>query len=139
MFLIDSRLAHLSLVLWRKCDVQKAVGRYFSWKKEVMFLYFRVHELTSKDWNLFLRYESPKCKYALNLAWHSPISDWSDVTAQSYRREPTAPLARRAETALPGLLPPDAPFAGGQTHGRSMRSHLPVSLQQSQSSLSESD
>lgn len=75
VFLIDSCLAHRSLVLWRKCDVQEAVGRYFSWKKEAMFFYFIVDTLTSKDWNLFPRYEIPKFKYILNVVWHSSISD----------------------------------------------------------------
>lgn len=54
MFLIDLHLAHPSLVLWRKCDVQEAAGRHFSWKKEVMLFYFIVYKRTSKDWHLFL-------------------------------------------------------------------------------------
>ena len=79
VFLIDSHLAHWSLVLWRKCDVQEGAGRHFSWKKEVMFLYFIVYKLTSKDWHLLLMYEIIKFKYVLNLARRSSISDEDDV------------------------------------------------------------
>lgn len=75
VFLMDSHLAHGSLALRRKCEVQEAVGRHFSWKKEVMFFYFIVHRLASKDWNLFLMYEITKLEYVLNLARRPSVSD----------------------------------------------------------------
>ena len=75
VFLIDLNLAHRSLVLWRKCDVQEAAERHFSWKKEVMFFDFVVHQLTSKDWNLVPMYEITKFKCILNWAWHCAIAD----------------------------------------------------------------
>lgn len=58
-----------------KCHVQEAAWRHFSWKKEVMFFYFIVHELTSKALNLFQMYEITKFKNVLILARDSSIPD----------------------------------------------------------------
>lgn len=67
-------LAHGSLVSWRKCHVQEAAGRHFSWKKEVMFFYFIVHELTSKALNSFQMCEITKFTNVLILERGSSIS-----------------------------------------------------------------
>lgn len=74
MFPIFFPLAHGSLASGRKCHVQEAAGKHFSWKKEVMFFYFIVHELTSKDLNSFPMYEITKFKNVLILARGSSIS-----------------------------------------------------------------
>lgn len=82
MFPIFFPLAHGSLASWRKCHVQEVAGKHFSWKKEVMFFYFIVHELTSKVLNSFQVYEITKFKNARG----SFFSDQNDVIAWRYRQ-----------------------------------------------------
>lgn len=103
MFLIDLCLAHWSLVLWRKCNVQEAARRHFSWKKEVMFFYFIVHKQTSKDWHLFLLYGISK--FNMFWIWQGALPPLIRMTSLWEAEGKWQHLwVKEAEIAFPGFL-----------------------------------
>lgn len=114
MFLIYSHLAHRNLVLWRKYDVQEAVWRHFSWKKEVMFFYFILHKLTLKDLNSFQMYEITQFKHVLNLAVCFHFWLWGGYSVKVKAEKQQNPCWKGVEIEFPVFLSLEKPLDWGQ-------------------------